>query len=158
MSLAISGLRWNGIFTGLRRARLGLMVVAVIAAPALSQESPPGVPPYGYRAEPMDDSGGDDANRSGRMREGAEFTGYGFFRATGDRVTFYDDAGNVRFRGLENLTLERIGRAIEETPTQVRWKVKGVITEFRGANFLLVTHAVMQTRNDEPDGAVLSPE
>jgi hypothetical protein len=80
-----------------------------------------------------------------RVREGAKIDKTGCFRKTGDRVTFYADDGKTRYRGLENLMLERIARTIEENPGQLEWQVTGVVTEYRGANFLLVTHAVLRT-------------
>jgi hypothetical protein len=49
---------------------------------------------------------------------------------------------------LENLALERIGRALDESRGTRLWVVSGLITEYRGANYLLVSKAVMQA--DEP--------
>ena len=47
--------------------------------------------------------------------------------------------------GLENLNLERISRAISNNPAQLEWMVSGEITEYRGANFLLVHRAILTT-------------
>jgi hypothetical protein len=79
-----------------------------------------------------------------RVREGTKIETTGYFRSTGDRVTFYSDEGKVRYRGLENLMLERIGRAIEDNPGQLEWSVAGIVTEYRGANFILVMHATLK--------------
>ena len=80
-----------------------------------------------------------------RVREGTKIDKTGYFRTTGDRVTFYVDDGKTRYRGLENLMLERIARTIEDSPGQLDWTVTGIVTEYRGANFLLVMHAVLKT-------------
>ena len=80
-----------------------------------------------------------------RVREGTKIEKTGCFRTTGDRVTFYTDDGKTRYRGLENLMLQRIARTIAESPGQLEWQVTGIVTEYRGANFLLVTHAVLRT-------------
>jgi hypothetical protein len=82
-----------------------------------------------------------------RLREGTKIETTGYFRSTGDRVTFYSDAGKVRYRGLENLMLERIARAIEDNPGQLDWSVMGIVTEYRGANFILVTHATFKAND-----------
>ncbi len=79
-----------------------------------------------------------------RIREGTKIETTGYFRSTGDRVTFYSDEGKVRYRGLENLMLERIGQAIADNPGQLEWSVTGTVTEYRGANFILVMHATLK--------------
>jgi hypothetical protein len=84
-----------------------------------------------------------------RVREGTKIEKTGYFRITGDRVTFYTDDGKTRYRGLENLMLERIGRTIEDNPGQLQWHVSGTVTEYRAANYLLVTHAVLKTNENK---------
>lgn len=82
-----------------------------------------------------------------RIREGTEiFDQPGYFRTTGDRITFFTDDGKGRLVGLENLNLERVGRAIADNPEQLQWDVTGTITEYRGANFLFVRRAVLKSR------------
>ena len=44
--------------------------------------------------------------------------------------------------------LQRIAQKIEEIPGQLEWNVSGIVTEYRGANFLLVTHALLKTNGD----------
>lgn len=82
-----------------------------------------------------------------RIREGTKVEATGYFRTTGDRVTFYSDGGKTRYRSLENLTLERISRAIEDNPGQLEWSVTGSATEYRGANYLLITYAAVKTNH-----------
>jgi hypothetical protein len=82
-----------------------------------------------------------------RMREGERLVDrVGYFKVTGDRLTFYADNGAERYGGLENLALERIARVIGETPGTLEWTISGVVTEFRGGNYLLVTHAVLKNK------------
>jgi hypothetical protein len=77
-----------------------------------------------------------------RLREGTELADLaGSFHVTGDRVTF-SAANNVgRFVCLENLNLERIVRAVTDNPDQSLWNVSGKVTEYQGANYLLIERA-----------------
>ena len=87
-----------------------------------------------------------------RMREGTEIVGQlGYFRLTGDRVTFFTDDGKGRFVVLENLNLERIARTITDNPEQLQWSVTGTITEYRGANFLFLRRAALKSRTQSPE-------
>ncbi len=92
----------------------------------------------------------------GQIREGTEIADQaGYFRATGDRVTFYLHDGKQRFVVLENLNLDRIARVIAQDAERLRWSVTGTITEFRGAKFLLVRRAVVRSRAEgRPDAIV----
>ena len=81
-----------------------------------------------------------------RIREGTRILDQvGYFKDTGDGVTFYPSDGDAAFRGLENLALERIGQVIDETPGRVQWSISGTVTEFRGNNYVLITRAVLKT-------------
>ena len=88
----------------------------------------------------------------GRMREGTEVVDQlGHFRVTGARVTFFTDDGQGRFVVLENLNLERIARTIADNPEQLQWGVTGTITEYRGANFLLLRRAALKSQVRPPE-------
>ena len=88
-----------------------------------------------------------------RVREGTEIVGqFGHFRMTGGRVVFFTTDGKRRFVGLENLHLERISRAIADSRHPLRWDVTGTITEYRGANFLLVRRAILKSGPQSPGG------
>ena len=88
-----------------------------------------------------------------RVREGTEIVGeFGYFRMTGGRVVFFTGDGKRRFVGLENLHLERISRAVAESRHSLRWDVTGTITEYRGANFLLVRRAILKSGPQSPGG------
>ena len=80
-----------------------------------------------------------------RIREGTEISAQlGYFRMTGDRVSFFTDDGSGRFIALENLNLERIARTIADNSDRLQWDVTGTVTEFRGANYLFVRRAVLK--------------
>ena len=90
----------------------------------------------------------DQHQPNNRLREGTELADLaGSFRITGDRVTFYAANDIRRFVCLENLNLERIVRALTETSDQARWNVSGKVTEYQGANYLLIERA---TLNSDP--------
>lgn len=85
-----------------------------------------------------------------RLREGVEFTAItGTFKSTGDRITFYPDDRSDSLRTLENQTLERIWSVLQET-SERGWTVSGVVTEYRGSNYLLVTRAVVKAKDAAP--------
>ena len=109
-------------------------------------------------AEKVDDDG---ANKPAqmtpdrRLREGTDLVDQpGFFRMTGDRITFYADIGSGRFMSLENLNLERITRIITDNPQQLEWEVTGTITEYQGTNYLLIRRAVLRSRLPSADETV----
>ncbi|MFZ5831902.1 MAG: hypothetical protein ACOY3P_17585 [Planctomycetota bacterium] len=80
------------------------------------------------------------------MREGEELVdAQGTFRLTGDRVTFLSADGRLRLVVLENLALERVGRVLVAHSQPLRWTVSGVITEYRGVNYVLLRRAVLVT-------------
>jgi branched-subunit amino acid aminotransferase/4-amino-4-deoxychorismate lyase len=75
----------------------------------------------------------------------------------GDRVTFTKQGQN--YIVLENLNLERVVKTIEENRTvtdadTLEWTVDGTVTEFRGANFVLITRSVLVAR---PRGTGATP-
>ncbi|HEV3418608.1 MAG TPA: hypothetical protein VG056_17430 [Pirellulales bacterium] len=84
---------------------------------------------------------------NGRWREGSRLIDkLGYFKLTGDRATFVSSDGKLKFDGLENLAIERIARTIGDSPDPLEWSISGIITECRGANYLLVTQAVLKTK------------
>lgn len=79
-----------------------------------------------------------------RLREGTEVVDQlGRFQAAGDRLVFVAEPGKQRLVVLENLGLERILRAVADRPAQSQWKVSGTVTEYRGANFILIRRATL---------------
>jgi hypothetical protein len=96
----------------------------------------------------------------GRWREGTKLVDIGgSFRITGDRVTFLSTDGKSRFACLENLNSERIARMVSESPESLEWVIQGTVTEFRQENYLLVTQAVLRTRQTgAASRSVVEPE
>jgi len=87
---------------------------------------------------------GSSRSNTERLREGTELQeATGYFRFVDNRVVFFRKNGDARYIGLENLNLERIVSEITNNPTQLEWKIVGSITEYRGANYLLVRRAVL---------------
>ncbi|HEX5104678.1 MAG TPA: hypothetical protein VFV87_12745 [Pirellulaceae bacterium] len=81
-----------------------------------------------------------------RQREGSLLTAeIGAFELVGDRVVFVPAGSRESFRVLENLALERVLRELGDARDQRNWSVWGQFTEFRGANYLLVTKALVKT-------------
>lgn len=71
----------------------------------------------------------------------------GTFRISGDRANFYTLDGR-RLGGLENLALERISVTTNDNQS-LTWRVSGIITEYKGTNFILVSHAVVKSRGGD---------
>lgn len=97
-------------------------------------------------AESEEGTGGVPGRPGERLREGTRLVEVvGTFQAIGaDGITFSPRGSKDSYRVLENLALERIGRTLDETRGTRMWVVSGLITEYRGANYLLVSKAVMQ--------------
>jgi hypothetical protein len=85
-----------------------------------------------------------------RLRENTRLVDVaGTFQAIGgDSVAFQPSGGKDSLRVLENLALERISRSLEDNRGS-KWTVSGLVTEFRGSNYLLVTKAVTQQQQAE---------
>lgn len=83
-----------------------------------------------------------------RVREGLELIDrIGTFELSGDRARFVATDDGMSLIGLENLSLERVIHAIRDNPQQGQsWKVSGVVTEFEGRNYLLITRAIVAAR------------
>ena len=120
----------------------GALLLGVAVAIAQTSGAP-GNPSAGDVAE-------ETQQKEDRLREGTELVDQpGTFRMTGDRITFFTELGRGRFVVLENLALERVGRAIEDNPQPLQWLVTGTITEFRGDNLLLIHRAVLRNRRSD---------
>lgn len=93
---------------------------------------------------------GEDRPAGDRQREGTRLTDiHGRFELSGDRVTFFPGSGRESYRLLENLALERVAQVLTESRTRQEWMVSGTLTEFRGANYLLLTKAVIKSSTPE---------
>lgn len=130
---------WAAALTCLVGASLGL---------ALASAQAPELAGSGGKARPVQRNGEPAPSETDhRIREGTEIVDQlGYFRMTGDRVTFFAEDGRGRLVGLENLNLERIARTIADNPGQLQWSVTGTITEYRGANYVFVRRAMLRSR------------
>lgn len=84
-----------------------------------------------------------------RWREGEVIELDGRLELSGDRAIFYPPEGEP-LRVLENLALERITRVLTESPGERTWLVSGVITEYRGSNYLLLSKAMRRALKEKP--------
>lgn len=144
--------RWMlGLSTAASVAGLGLLIQT--RAADLGTAGRVLAPPDGARTETRAPPFPSDG--VSRMREGIHLDGRaGQFRP-GDRWIFVPFDGRERFTVLENLNLERIAKLMAERPDVTAWRVSGRVTEYRGANYLLIEHAVMTgTAPDAPSQAM----
>lgn len=79
-----------------------------------------------------------------RLREGEVIEVTGRLELSGDRAIFHPDGEEVGLRVLENLALERITRVLSESRDERQWIVNGTVTEYRGANYILIHKAVQR--------------
>ncbi len=87
-----------------------------------------------------------DAEEGELRREGTQLRDErGHFELNGTRVIFASADKKTRFVGLENLNLQRISQIMGSDFDQVEWIVSGLVTEYQGANYLLVTRAAKAT-------------
>jgi hypothetical protein len=88
-----------------------------------------------------------------RLREGTRLTDVvGTFQSLGnDNVSFSPSGSKDSYRVLENLMLQRISQVLDENRALRQWVASGLITEYRGSNYLLVTKAVIKV--EEGDSA-----
>jgi len=127
---------------------LAIALIGLSPACALAAEPDATIPatPVVARVKSTDDS-------PQRLREGSKLTDVvGQFDFAGDRIAFFPADSKDSFRVLENLALERVSRVLGESRAKPEWSVSGVITEFRGLNYLLVTKAVIVTPAAKPIG------
>jgi hypothetical protein len=88
-----------------------------------------------------------DGPRKGlRQREGTKMVERrGRFEVNGDRVVFLAQEPDAHFVVLENLALERVVRAIEDSGPQMMWSISGTLTEYRSTNFLMISRATIRS-------------
>ena len=134
---------WSRLPGRFRRGSLAALAMLILGwSAAWSQTPPPArVPGATEEVQPLNPTSQPNGER---LREGTELReAQGYFRFVDDRVVFFRKSGDAKYIGLENLNLERIVSEITNNPTQLEWIVVGSITEYRGANYLLVRRAVL---------------
>lgn len=68
----------------------------------------------------------------------------GQFNLVGDRLVFVTADKKFRFVGLENLTLQNVAKALEGKSAELPWLVSGMVTEYRGSYYLLLSRAQLK--------------
>jgi len=100
-------------------------------------------------AKPNELAGAD--NGGVRLREGMKFVNrVGELRDAGGRVAFYPDGETHSLPLLENLALERVSHDLDQTHR--KWSVTGIVTEYKGGNYLLLHRAVLKARVSHSSG------
>lgn len=103
-------------------------------------------------------SEGEGSQTKFRLREGTVITNQlGTFRHEGEGAVFILEK-DKELVALPNLSLERITRTLKgfDEPEGVRWTVSGVVTEFNGRNYLLISRAVFKSSVPPPAPAQLA--
>lgn len=114
-------------------ARCCIVLAALAAAIALA--------PWLLAQDASDVPGGASGQKPQLQREGTQLQDErGRFLTVGVRLTFVS-AGGKRYIGLENLNLQRVGKIIATSADSVEWFVSGTVTEYQGANYLLIARA-----------------
>lgn len=141
-----------GYVVGRIVAPVTALAMVLVAPQTVGQQLEPQVPRRGAAAldaalsEP-------EAAPSQRLREGSALTRQGgTFVHVGDRIGFRPADQDETLLVLENLTLERIWKTLDEAPER-SWTVSGVVTEYRGRNYLLMERAVVRAHG-VPDSPV----
>ena len=132
------------MFTPFQRFALTVILVGCFALQVnVSGESPP------TRTGSQESN---VAEKRFRLREGAKLVEQvGDFKETGGRIAFYPDGTSASLQVLENLALERVAQNLAERSR--KWSVTGLVTEYRGGNYLLLHRAVQKAR----DGSEAAP-
>ena len=132
------------------------LLAGILAASSLALAQTPELPPAVPSGLPASSAFGAAATKGNeRLREGTKLIDVtGTFQSVGaDSVSFLVNGNKESYRVLQNLALQRVSYSLEENRALRQWVVSGVITEYRGANFLLITKAVIQL----PEGEGASP-
>ena len=87
--------------------------------------------------------------RRQRLREGMKLVNrIGELHGVGGRVVFKLDGEPHSLQLLENLALERVIGDLDQTNR--KWSISGVVTEYKGGNYLLLQRAVLKARVSHP--------
>ena len=138
----------------LNRFSILLAIITMIVGARVglnAEETTPAQAGSGFRPSAVSrEDAEEDAKR--RLREGTVLTDEGGrFRQDGDGAVFISEK-QIEFVALENLNLERVARTLKgsDESESIRWSVSGMVTEFNGRNFLLITRAVYKSASPPP--------
>ncbi len=81
----------------------------------------------------------------GQLREGTELVDQrAQFRVSRERTILVLAEGHRQLVVLENLCLERVVKMLAANPEAGNWLVTGMVTEYRGSNYVLLRRAVLK--------------
>ncbi|MCA9100595.1 MAG: hypothetical protein R3C10_10910 [Pirellulales bacterium] len=130
-------------------ASLGLlltMVVGVVSTSTTSWSRAQSTPGGAAAVDTLSD-GLPSGETALRVREGTRFDEQsGTFTSVGERWAFTPAGTTAQLVVLENLVLDRVSRVLGESAEPAVWSVSGRVTEYRGANYLLLDRAVVRQR------------
>jgi hypothetical protein len=120
----------------------GALLLGVVLAGARSTNDIRTLSPPETDANSSEKPAGENSEKSPRFRESDELVDQaGQFSMSGDRMVFVTAQGQQQFIALENLPLQQVAKTIDGKSAPLKWIVSGKVTEYRGSNFLLLTHA-----------------
>jgi hypothetical protein len=106
-------------------------VQPAVASTVIASQSPGGMPAGGKPIE--------------RLREGTRLIDVvGTFQSLGNDSVSFSPGGKDSLRVLENLALQRVVFILDDNKGARQWIVSGIITEYKGSNYILVTKAQQQ--------------
>jgi hypothetical protein len=83
---------------------------------------------------------------SDRLREGTHIADrLGTFTLTAKQPVFHTSDGKLQLGGLPNLNLERVVRTLQDRQAGLIWSVSGIVTEYHGGNYVLITRAMLKS-------------
>ena len=130
---------------GSKTALAGLFCFFVVLSSSIGS-TPAGNNSGSPTAQPSRTLRNKDAKSNYIQREGTRLAGReGYFRIAGSRVVFFSKERNHRYVVLENLNLERIAETLADQPSRRHWEVTGILSEYRGENYLLIEKAVLKS-------------
>ena len=146
------GLRWSHRLLLAGGVLCGLFSLAV---GQYSTDSQPGIEP-GIDQEPLRAPAADSKDPDGTashtlLREGTRIQELGhFIQLTNDSAIFVDQHGR-RLSLLKNLNLQRVVHMPRSTraPDEIQWNISGVVTEFDGENYLLITRIIRKSETSK---------
>lgn len=98
----------------------------------------------------LDQSAQELEKKKNRLREGAKVVdASGTFEWVGDRLSFRGDSEEISLKLLENRMMERVVQTQENSTGELVWIVTGTITEYRGSNFLLLSHVILKGKRHD---------
>ncbi|MEW4451963.1 hypothetical protein AB1L30_04680 [Bremerella sp. JC817] len=119
---------------------IAALLLAMLILPGAVVSGQEGATPISDRARMAEEQ----EKKSKRLREGAEVVDTkGSFEWIGDRLSFNLDGEQVSLKILENRMMERVVQTQESSTGELVWVVTGTVTEYRGGNYLLMTHVVL---------------